>query len=55
MKKLLPFFVILISLNLAAQDVVINEFLASNDAIIADQDGEFEDWIELYNLSLIHI
>lgn len=32
-----------------AQDLVINEFLASNDAIIADQDGEFEDWIELYN------
>ncbi|MFK7983239.1 MAG: lamin tail domain-containing protein [Saprospiraceae bacterium] len=51
MKKLLPFFVILISLNLSAQDLVINEFLASNDAIIADQDGEFEDWIELYNNS----
>ena len=30
-------------------DIVINEFMASNDATIADQDGEFEDWIELYN------
>ncbi len=30
-------------------DLVINEFMASNDAFIADQDGEFEDWIELYN------
>lgn len=29
--------------------VVINEFMASNDATEADQDGEFEDWIELYN------
>jgi hypothetical protein len=29
--------------------VVINEFMASNDATIADQDGEFDDWIELYN------
>jgi spore coat protein CotH len=32
-------------------DVVINEIMASNATIIADQDGEFDDWIELYNLS----
>ncbi len=32
-------------------EVVINEFLASNDAVVADQDGEFDDWIELYNTS----
>ncbi len=33
------------------QEVVINEFVAANDSTsnIADQDGEFEDWIELYN------
>ena len=30
-------------------DVVINEFMASNDLFIADQDGEFDDWIELFN------
>ena len=30
-------------------DLVINEFMASNDTTIADQNGEFEDWIELYN------
>jgi len=30
-------------------DVVINEFMASNNQTIADQDGEFDDWIELYN------
>ncbi len=30
-------------------DVVINEFMASNDATVADQDGEFDDWIELFN------
>ncbi len=35
--------------NAVAGDLVINEFMASNDATIADQDGEFEDWIELYN------
>ncbi len=30
-------------------DLVINEFMASNDATVADQDGEFDDWVELYN------
>jgi hypothetical protein len=32
-----------------AQSVVINEFLASNGAILTDEDGDYEDWIELYN------
>lgn len=34
------------------QDITINEFMASNiDSLngVADADGEFEDWIELYN------
>mgnify|MGYP005666368053 CR=1 FL=1 len=30
-------------------DLVINEFMASNDATAADQDGDYDDWIELYN------
>ncbi len=30
-------------------DLVINEFMASNSETVADQDGEFDDWIELYN------
>lgn len=30
-------------------DLVINEFLASNATIVADQNGEYDDWIELYN------
>ena len=29
----------------------INEFMASNDATIADAAGEFDDWVELYNAS----
>lgn len=32
-----------------AGDIVINEFMADNENTIADQDGEFDDWIELYN------
>lgn len=30
-------------------DVVINEFMADNESIMADQDGEYDDWIEFYN------
>lgn len=30
-------------------DIVINEILASNSTTQADPDGEFDDWIELYN------
>ncbi len=41
------------SLNsiLAFQDITINEFMASNDSLsgIADANGEYDDWIELYN------
>lgn len=29
-------------------DIVINEIMASNETTVADQDGEFDDWIELY-------
>ncbi len=29
--------------------VVINEFLASNDTTLADEHGDFDDWLELYN------
>ncbi|MEL6852340.1 MAG: CotH kinase family protein, partial [Bacteroidota bacterium] len=33
----------------ATGELVINEFMASNDHTVADQDGEYDDWIELYN------
>jgi len=29
--------------------LVINEFMASNDSVIADAFGEYDDWIEIYN------
>jgi hypothetical protein len=35
---------------LLSQDALfINEFMSSNGITIADEDGDFEDWIELYN------
>jgi hypothetical protein len=32
-----------------AQTPLINEFMASNATTIADDDGDYSDWIELYN------
>jgi hypothetical protein len=34
---------------LAAQSVVLNEIMPANGSTLADEDGDFEDWIELYN------
>lgn len=52
----LPFLVViflLISFSGQAQipDIRINEFMALNGAILTDQDGEYSDWIEIYNAS----
>jgi hypothetical protein len=35
----------------ARGEVVINEFLADNDTTVADQNGEYDDWIEFRNNS----
>jgi hypothetical protein len=32
-------------------EIVINELLPVNSTTVADQDGEYDDWIELFNLS----
>ncbi len=32
-----------------AQQVSLNEIMASNSAVVADEDGDYEDWIEIYN------
>jgi len=32
-------------------DIVINELLPVNSTTVTDQDGEYDDWIELFNLS----
>lgn len=34
---------------LSAQNFVISEFMASNEATLDDEDGDFEDWIEIFN------
>ena len=35
--------------NPAPARLVVNELLASNDACCTDENGEFDDWLELYN------
>ncbi len=33
------------------KNIVINELLAVNSTIVSDQNGEFDDWFELFNLT----
>lgn len=33
----------------SSADVIITEFMASNNSVIDDEDGESSDWIEIYN------
>lgn len=56
MHKLLPLTILLLSAQIAlaqqyGDGLVINEFMAANDSLsgITDPNGQFEDWIELYN------
>ncbi|OQX89029.1 hypothetical protein B6D60_00295 [candidate division KSB1 bacterium 4484_87] len=56
MNKKLPILMILGALLLSfslgnAQTLLINEFLASNDSTLADEYGDFDDWVEIYNAS----
>ena len=43
--------VLLGGISSARGQVVITEFLANNSRALADSDGEYSDWIELYNSS----
>ncbi len=43
-------FLLLLTLSKGfGQSVVINEFMASNGSTVADEDDDYEDWVELYN------
>lgn len=43
------FYTLVAQASESIEDVVINEFMASNDLTVADQDGDYDDWIEIYN------
>lgn len=38
-----------VQLGSSLSDLYINEFMAENDHTIADNAGDFDDWVELYN------
>ena len=50
MKKLLFLYFIILFQALKSQ-VIINEIQPANGGIMADDKGDFDDWIELYNTS----
>jgi hypothetical protein len=52
MKKITPFLIALLLLCFAPttqSQVVINEVLSSNSSVLADENGSYEDWVELFN------
>ncbi|NUY80131.1 CotH kinase family protein [Flavobacterium sp. MAH-1] len=52
MKKITPFFIglfLLLGASTFAQNLVINEILTSNTLTNVDEDGDYQDWVELYN------
>lgn len=51
MKKILPAFIFLSFIFPSFSQITINEISTANSAILADNDGDFSDWLELYNSS----
>ena len=51
MKNLFTFLVVFFLLinSIQSQTLVINEILTSNTSVITDEDGMYQDWIELFN------
>jgi spore coat protein H len=40
---------VVVDVPINPKDLVINEFCAGNQSVIADNFGEYDDWIEIYN------
>ena len=49
MKETLIIILFLSVIYVNGQSVLINEFVAKNNTTIQDEDGDFSDWIEIYN------
>lgn len=43
------FLLFIINQTNLAQQVFINELMSSNSYVIADEDGEYSDWVEIFN------
>src|SRR5438067_148773 len=58
MKTALTAFLFLLSLwfiTTCSGQVVISEFMADNKTTLADVDGQFSDWIEIYNTAATNV
>lgn len=40
---------------LAAANLLVTEFMATNDGVLADGNGNYEDWIEVYNADSVSV
>ena len=49
MKQFLIILFLCIGSSIHAQHLVLNELMSANDATFLDEDGDFSDWVELYN------
>jgi hypothetical protein len=49
MKKYLLILFLISTFSASAQNIIINEVMASNKTTLYDEDGAASDWIELYN------
>lgn len=48
-KQVIFILLLLVSCSVSGQGVSINEIMASNATTVADEDGDYSDWLELYN------
>ena len=54
-RGLLPLLGLLFWVAAAPAQVVISEFMADNKGTLADDDGQYPDWIELYNTATTNV
>ncbi len=47
--RILITILILLATSIYSQSIRLNEIMASNTSTIVDDDGEYSDWIEIYN------
>ena len=47
--KMVDFALLAENGGLETDTLVINEFMASNSSCIRDPQGQYDDWVELYN------
>lgn len=47
--SLLAFLFGFFTIGGVGQELYLNEVMSSNDSVIVDEDGDYQDWIEIYN------